>query len=75
MRKINHFIAGDAGSVGAGRTHRVWNPSTGEIQAEVALGDAALLDKAVAAPKAGQPGWAATNPQRRARVMFASSSF
>ncbi|WP_163360752.1 aldehyde dehydrogenase family protein, partial [Klebsiella aerogenes] len=27
-------------------------------------------DKAVAAALAAQPGWAATNPQRRARVMF-----
>ena len=48
----------------------MWNPSTGEVQAEVALGDAALLDKAVATAKAVQPGWAATNPQKRARVMF-----
>src|SRR3546814_18266892 len=36
----------------------------------VALGDAALLDRAVAAAKAAQPAWAAVNPQRRARVMF-----
>ncbi|MGX7896817.1 CoA-acylating methylmalonate-semialdehyde dehydrogenase [Tsuneonella sp. HG222] len=73
MRQIDHFIAGDqtggTGSAGA-RTHKVWNPSTGEIQAEVALGDAALLDRAVATARAVQPAWAATNPQRRARVMF-----
>ena len=29
-----------------------------------------MLDKAVATAKAVQPGWAATNPQKRARVMF-----
>ncbi|MEO9131610.1 MAG: CoA-acylating methylmalonate-semialdehyde dehydrogenase, partial [Sphingomonas sp.] len=29
-----------------------------------------LLDAAVASAKAAQPAWAATNPQRRARVMF-----
>ncbi len=72
MRQIDHFIAkGPAGGPGSpNRTHKVWNPSTGEVQAEVALGDAALLDKVVATAKAVQPGWAATNPQKRARVMF-----
>ena len=69
MRTIDHFIAG--GTSGAsGRTHQIWNPSTGEIQAEVGLGDAALLETAIANAKAVQPEWAATNPQKRARVMF-----
>ena len=70
MRQIDHFISGGAGSSATGRTHRVWNPSTGEAQAEVPLGDAALLDRAVANAMKVQPEWAATNPQRRARVMF-----
>ena len=69
MRQIDHFIAGGATS-SASRTHQVWNPSTGEVQAEVVLGDAALLDRAVAAAMKVQPKWAATNPQKRARVMF-----
>ena len=34
------------------------------------FGTAADLQKAVDAAKAAQPAWAATNPQRRARVMF-----
>ena len=71
MRQVDHFLAESAGGGGgSGRTHQVWNPSTGEVQAEVALGDAALLDRAVAAARAVQPEWAATNPQKRARVMF-----
>ncbi len=68
MRQVDHFIAGD--NPAATRKHKIWNPSTGEVQAEVALGDAALLQKAVDAAKKVQPEWAATNPQRRARVMF-----
>ncbi len=68
MRQIDHFMV--AASPAATRKHQVWNPSTGEIQAEVALGDAALLDRAVATAKEVQPAWAATNPQKRARVMF-----
>ncbi|MEM6827697.1 MAG: aldehyde dehydrogenase family protein, partial [Pseudomonadota bacterium] len=68
MRQIDHFMP--TASPVASRTHKVWNPSTGEVQAEVALGDAALLDQAVANAQAVQPEWAATNPQKRARVMF-----
>ncbi|QFT78830.1 Methylmalonate-semialdehyde dehydrogenase [acylating] [Erythrobacter sp. THAF29] len=68
LRQIDHFIVGD--SPAPTRKHQVWNPSTGEVQAEVALGDAALLAKAVETAKQVQPGWAATNPQKRARVMF-----
>ena len=69
MRQVDHFIAGGAGG-SANRTHQIWNPSTGKVQAEVPLGDAALLQKAVDAAKKVQPEWAVTNPQRRARVMF-----
>ena len=68
MRQVDHFIAGN--SPAATRKHKIWNPSTGEVQAEVALGDASLLDQAVAAARKVQPEWAATNPQKRARVMF-----
>ena len=69
MRQVDHFLAGGE-SVPSSRKHQIWNPSTGEVQAEVVLGDAALLDKAVATAKQVQPAWAATNPQKRARVMF-----
>ncbi len=69
MRNVDHFIACETGAP-TGRTHDIWNPSTGAVQAQVALGDAALLDRAVEAAKAVQPEWAATNPQKRARVMF-----
>lgn len=69
MRQVDHFIAGGAGG-SAGRKHSIWNPSTGEVQAEVGLGDASTLQRAVDAAKRIQPEWAATNPQKRARVMF-----
>ncbi|MBY6216914.1 CoA-acylating methylmalonate-semialdehyde dehydrogenase [Qipengyuania aquimaris] len=68
MRQVDHFIVGE--SPAPTRKHQIWNPSTGEVQAEVALGDAALLQKAVDEAKKVQPAWAATNPQKRARVMF-----
>jgi len=68
MRQIDHHIVGGAG--GSARQSDIFDPNNGGVQAAVALGDAALLDRAVAAAKAAQPAWAAVNPQRRARVMF-----
>ncbi len=69
MRVIDHFVVDGVGAAPS-RKHQIWNPSTGEVQAEVGLGDAALLSRAVESAKKVQPGWAATNPQKRARVMF-----
>jgi malonate-semialdehyde dehydrogenase (acetylating) / methylmalonate-semialdehyde dehydrogenase len=70
MRDIAHMIAGGAAGSPA-RQGEVFDPNTGQVQAKVALGGKAELDRAVAAAKAAQPAWAAVNPQRRARVMFA----
>jgi malonate-semialdehyde dehydrogenase (acetylating)/methylmalonate-semialdehyde dehydrogenase len=70
MRVIDHFLAGSSGGAAA-RHGDVFDPNNGEVQAKVALGTRADLDRAVAAAKAAQPAWAAVNPQRRARVMFA----
>ncbi len=69
MRRIGHFLDG-AGLLGAGPTQPVFDPNLGRPQAEVLLGDADLVGRAVASARAAQPDWAATNPQRRARVMF-----
>ena len=69
MRIINHLIAGAADGP-AGRSGDVFDPNTGKVQARVALGTADDLEAAVAAASAAQPAWAATNPQRRARVLF-----
>jgi malonate-semialdehyde dehydrogenase (acetylating)/methylmalonate-semialdehyde dehydrogenase len=69
MRTIDHFVSGGGGAP-ATRFGDVFDPNDGGVQARVALGDQAVLDVAVAAARAAQVGWAATNPQRRARVMF-----
>ncbi len=70
MRLIQHFIDGvEVGGVGDAR-QAVFDPSLGRPQAEVVLGVFEDLDEAVRSAKAAQPAWAATNPQRRARVMF-----
>lgn len=69
IRDIGHFIV-DGGGGSTSRQGDVFDPSSGAVQARVALGGKAELDRAVAAAQAAQPAWAATNPQRRARVMF-----
>ncbi|RDE08326.1 CoA-acylating methylmalonate-semialdehyde dehydrogenase [Pelagibacterium lacus] len=70
MKTIGHFINGTHVPGQSGRTGEVFNPATGEVSAHVALAGPADLDAAIAAAAAAQPGWAATNPQRRARVFF-----
>jgi malonate-semialdehyde dehydrogenase (acetylating) / methylmalonate-semialdehyde dehydrogenase len=69
MRDIDHFIVGGPGAP-ASRFGDVFDPNSGQVQARVPLGTAETLECAIAAALKAQPGWAATNPQRRARVMF-----
>ena len=69
LREIDHFIAGES-YASEGRTSDVFDPNQGQVQAKVKLGTSAELERAIDAAKAAQPAWAATNPQRRARVMF-----
>jgi len=70
MREVGHFIGGKHTKGTSGRTGDVFQPMTGDIIAKVALANKADVRAAVENAKAAQPGWAATNPQRRARVMF-----
>ncbi len=70
MRTIGHFIGGRRVEGTSGRFADVFDPATGEVQARVALADAAELAAAVENARAAQEGWAAQNPQRRARVMM-----
>jgi len=70
MREIGHFIGGKVVEGISGRFGDVFNPNTGEVQARVALAKHSEVEHAIANAEAAFPGWAATNPQRRARVMF-----
>ncbi|MHA6729787.1 CoA-acylating methylmalonate-semialdehyde dehydrogenase [Devosia sp. A369] len=70
MRTIGHFIDGKQTTGNSAEFQDVFNPATGEVQARVALATQADLEAAVASAAAAQPGWATTNPQRRARVFF-----
>ncbi|ULE33834.1 CoA-acylating methylmalonate-semialdehyde dehydrogenase [Mycobacterium sp. IDR2000157661] len=68
--QIPHFINGKRSTGQSPRTADVFNPSTGEVQAQVSLASAADVDTAVAGAAEAQIQWAAWNPQRRARVLM-----
>ncbi len=70
MYQVGHYIIGEVHQGTSGRKSPITQPATGETQAEVALASADELELAVAAAKEAQPAWAATNPQRRARVLM-----
>ncbi|WP_108659407.1 CoA-acylating methylmalonate-semialdehyde dehydrogenase [Acuticoccus kandeliae] len=70
MRQIGHFIGGKVVAGASGREADVFRPATGEVQARVPLASADEVRAAIANAAEAQPAWAATNPQRRARVMM-----
>ncbi len=70
MDQYGHFISGARVDGKSGRSADVFNPSTGEVKAQVALASVDEMNQAVAAARVAQLEWANVNPQRRARVMF-----
>ena len=68
--QIPHFIDGRRTAGQSPRTSEVFDPNTGQVQALLPMAGHADVDAAVASAAAAQPGWAAHNPQRRARVMM-----
>jgi malonate-semialdehyde dehydrogenase (acetylating)/methylmalonate-semialdehyde dehydrogenase len=70
MISYGHFIGGKHVPGKSGRMAEVFQPMDGAVRAHVALASRSELTEAVANAKAAQPDWAATNPQRRARVLM-----
>jgi malonate-semialdehyde dehydrogenase (acetylating)/methylmalonate-semialdehyde dehydrogenase len=71
LKTIRHHIAGQEIDGDAGRRSVVWNPATGQPQAEVLLAEPADVDRAVQAAKAAFATWSEVSMARRARIMFA----
>ncbi len=70
MEELCHYLNGRLVKGTSGRFADVYNPATGEVQAKVPLATVDELNAAVADAAEAQVKWAATNPQRRARVMM-----
>jgi malonate-semialdehyde dehydrogenase (acetylating)/methylmalonate-semialdehyde dehydrogenase len=71
MPDIHHFVNGSTFQGTSDRWGDIFNPNTGVVAARVQLATEAEMDAAVQAAAIAQKTWAAVNPQRRARVMFA----
>jgi malonate-semialdehyde dehydrogenase (acetylating) / methylmalonate-semialdehyde dehydrogenase len=67
--ELTHFIGGKHVKGTSGRFADMFWPMTGEIAGRVPLANRAEMRMAVENAKAAQPKWAATNPQRRARII------
>ena len=70
MRTIDHWINGALVPSTSGRTSPVYNPATGEVQAEVGLASIAEVDRAVANAKETFATWRLTSLSKRAEIMF-----
>ncbi|HET8718625.1 MAG TPA: CoA-acylating methylmalonate-semialdehyde dehydrogenase [Nocardioidaceae bacterium] len=71
MSTIEHWIDNQQTPGVSTRRGPVWNPATGEQQAEVLLAETADVDTAVASAKAAFAEWSQTSLSKRAKVMFA----
>src|SRR5436190_5795447 len=68
--RTKSFIGGDFVDAASGRTYEVENPATGRTIAEVAEGGIDDVDRAVAAARRAAPGWAATSPSDRKKILI-----
>jgi len=70
MRSIEHWIGGKPTGGSASRRGRVWNPATGEQQAEVVLASKQDVDTAVAAARDAFTEWSQASLSKRTSVLF-----
>jgi malonate-semialdehyde dehydrogenase (acetylating)/methylmalonate-semialdehyde dehydrogenase len=71
VRTIEHWIGGSATSGASTRRGTVWNPASGEQQAEVLLAEPADVDAAVQAARKAFDTWRDVPLTGRARILFA----
>ena len=70
MKELTLFIGGQHVKGTSGRFVDAYQPMTGEVISRVPLASKAEVRAVVENAMAAQPRWAATNPQRRARVFM-----
>jgi malonate-semialdehyde dehydrogenase (acetylating)/methylmalonate-semialdehyde dehydrogenase len=70
MKTVQHWISGSTTTGASTRTAPVFDPATGQQQAEVVLAEPSDVDAAVDAARKGFEKWRQVSLTRRARVMF-----
>jgi malonate-semialdehyde dehydrogenase (acetylating)/methylmalonate-semialdehyde dehydrogenase len=68
---VQHWIGGTLTAGAAARTAPVWNPATGEQQAQVLLAEAADVDAVIEAAAEAFVAWREASLSRRCAVLFA----
>src|SRR5919198_3939070 len=71
MKTIEHWIGATPTAGASTRRSTVWNPATGEAQAEVVLAEPSDVDSGVQAAKKAFDSWRYVSLTRRVRIMFA----
>ncbi len=71
MKQIGHFVDGERIKGDGDHYKDIFDPNTGEVQAQVVMATPAELDAAVKSAEKAQKDWAQVNPQKRSRVLFA----
>ena len=69
-REVGHYIGGQSVIGTSGRERGVYNPATNELIRNVALADAAEVDKAVSNAAEAFHDWAEMPPARRVQVLY-----
>jgi malonate-semialdehyde dehydrogenase (acetylating)/methylmalonate-semialdehyde dehydrogenase len=67
---VQHWIAGKTSTGSSDRTAPVFNPATGQQQAEVLLGSVGDVESAIAAARDAFGSWSQTSVSRRAKILF-----
>jgi malonate-semialdehyde dehydrogenase (acetylating)/methylmalonate-semialdehyde dehydrogenase len=70
LRTITHWIGGKPATGSSDRTSPVFNPATGEQQAELALASVEDVDGAVQTAKAAFERWGQSSLSQRTKVLF-----
>ncbi len=70
MRIIEHWISGKFTAGASARTGPVWNPATGEQQAEVVLATEGDVGEAVRAAATAFRSWSQVSLSRRTKILF-----
>lgn len=70
MQTITHWIDGRRHDGSGDRSGDVYDPNTGDVRAQVAMGTAHDVDAAVRSAATAFPGWRDTSISKRTRIMF-----
>ena len=70
MRTIKHWIGGKPSAGTSSRRGPVWNPATGEQQAEVVLASKADVDEAILVAGTAFESWSQSSLSKRTKILF-----